>query len=338
MDLTILLAVLIGSLFILGLYINRKLTEIKEAQNPPQELLEVIKVLQEGSKEDRKVLLDSLQRNTQSLNQRLDSAAKVIGEVQRNVGEMSEIGRGMKELQEFLKSPKLRGNVGEQVLNELLSQMLPKQSFHLQYTFKSGDKVDAAIKTSAGIVPIDSKFPMENFRRMISAKSSEEKNKHEKQFERDIKRHVDDISKKYILTEEGTIDYALMYIPSEAVYYEVVNNTNMFDYAGKKRVLPVSPTTFYAYMRAILMSFEGQKIEAKAREILAAIRAVQKDYSKVEDNLSVLQRHLNNAYNMMGNVLSSFTQLGRKITSTQTLGQGVREERKRIKNAKTPKA
>jgi DNA recombination protein RmuC len=145
-----------------------------------------------------------------------------------------------------------------------------------------------------------------------------------------VKIHLDTISKKYILTEEGTIDYALMYIPSEAVYYEIVNNPKLFDYASSKRVLPVSPTTFYAYMRAILMSFEGQKIETKAREILAAIRAVQKDYNKVEDNLSKLQRHLNNAYNMMSNVLTSFTQLGQKIVSTQTLGQGVEKEAKKL--------
>lgn len=330
MDPVILLVVLVGGLLVIGFIVNKKLNDLVEKQKPSDELLEVIKVLQEGSKEDRKVLLSSLQKNTQSLNERLDNAAKVIGQVQRNIGEMSEIGRGMKDLQEFLRSPKLRGNIGEQVLKELLAQMLPKQAFHLQYTFKSGDKVDAAIKTSAGIVPVDSKFPMENFRKMTSAKSDSEQKTHAKQFERDVKKHIDDISKKYILTEEGTIDYALMYIPSEAVYYEVANNPGLFEYASNKRVLPVSPTTFYAYMRAILMSFEGQKIEKKAREILAAIRAVQKDYSKVEDNLSKLQKHLNNAYNMLGNVLTSFTQLGRKITSTQTLGQGVKEGTKKL--------
>ena len=240
---------------------------------------------------------------------------------------MNEIGRGMKELQEFLKSPKLRGNIGEQVLKELLSQMLPKQSFHLQYTFKSGERVDAAIKTSAGIIPIDSKFPMESFRRMTSAKDEAEKKLFEREFERDVKKHIDDIGKKYILTDEGTIDYALMYVPSEAVYYEIVNNQNLFEYAGDKRVLPVSPTTFYAYMRAILMSFEGQKIEAQAREILSTLRAIQKDYTKVEDNLGILQKHLTNAYNMMSSVFTSFTQLGQKITSTQSLG----EAKKKIK-------
>jgi len=330
MDPIVLIAIVIGAVFILGLFVNRRLTEIAEKQKPSDELLEIIKMLQSGSKEDRKVLLESLQKNTESLNRRLDTAARVIGDVQKNIGEMSEIGRGMKDLQEFLRSPKLRGNIGEQVLKELLGQMLPKQSFHLQYTFKSGDKVDAAIKTSGGIVPIDSKFPMEDFRKMTGSRDEKEKKTFEKLFERDVKNHIDSISKKYILTEEGTIDYALMYVPSESVYYEIVNNTTLFDYAATKRVLPVSPTTFYAYLRAILMSFEGQKIEKEARAILAALRAIQKDYSKVDDNLGVLQKHLNNAYNMMSQVFSSFTQLGQKITSTQSLGQGVKEETKKL--------
>ncbi len=332
MDPTIVLIIVLGALVIIAIFINRRLTELAEKQKPPEELLEIIKMLQTGSKEDRKVLLDSLQRNTQALNERLDNAARVISAVQRNVGEMSEIGRGMKDLQEFLRSPKLRGNVGEHVLKELLGQFLPKQSFHLQYTFRSGDKVDAAIKTAAGIIPIDSKFPMENFRKMMSAQSDSEKKVFEKEFERDVKTHIEAISKKYILTEEGTIDYALMYIPSEAVYYEVVNSPSLFEYAGARRVLPVSPTTFYAYLRAILMSFEGQKIEAKARDILSALRAIQKDYSKVEDNLSVLQKHLNNAYNMMSSVITSFGQLGRKISSTQNLGSGVKKETKELED------
>ena len=108
-----------------------------------------------------------------------------------------------------------------------------------------------------------------------------------------------------------------MYIPSEAIYYEVVNNGDLFDYASEKRVLPVSPTTFYAYLKAILMSFEGQKIESQAKEILTALRAIQKDYEKVGNGLSILQKHLTNAHNMMGDVLSIFSQLGQKISSTR---------------------
>ncbi len=315
------LLIIVLSLIILGVFLNKRLIDLSEMQKPSNELLEYLKMTN--------VRLDE---QGKSFNLRLDNAAKVIGDVQKNIGEMSEIGRGMKELQDFLKNPKIRGNIGEQILNELLKQYLPKDSFNLQYTFKSGEKVDAAIKTSAGIIPVDSKFPMENFRKISKSDNEDEKKSFQKLFESDVKKHIEDISRKYILTEEGTIDYALMYIPSEAVYYEVVNSSSLFDFAGAKRVLPVSPTTFYAYMRAILMSFEGQKIEAKAREILASIRAIQKDYNKVGENLGILQKHLTNAFNMMSNVFSSFTQLGQRITSTQSLGQGVKKRAKELED------
>ncbi len=315
----------ISLLFIIGfgilLYLLKKwLNDLGEKQKPSDELIAWLKSTNQR--------LDS---SSKALNERLDNAARVIGLVQRNIGEMSEIGRGMKELQDFLKSPKLRGNIGEQILKDLLGQMLPKQSFHLQYTFKSGVTVDAAIKTGNGIIPVDSKFPMENFRKMMSAKDESERKIVSREFTSDVKRHIDDISKKYILTEEGTLDYALMYIPSEAVYYEIVNNPSLFDYSGSKRVLPVSPMTFYAYLKAILMSFEGQKIEEQAKKILQTIRAVQKDYQKVEENVGVLNTHINNAYNQMSKVVSSFTLLGQKLTTTSSLDESEKQNIKQLK-------
>lgn len=238
-----------------------------------------------------------------AIGDRLDNTSNIINDLQKNIAEFNQ----------FLSSPKLRGNIGEQVLKELLKQFLPNESFNLQYTFKSGEKVDAAIMTSAGIIPVDSKFPLENFRKMQTDASFK------KIFESDVRKHIDDISKKYILTDEGTLDYALMYIPSEAVYYEIVNSQTLFDYAQSKRILPVSPTTFYAYIKAILMSFEGQKIEKQAKEILSSLRAIKKDYGKVEENLGVLQKHLTNAVSMMNNVSSSFSNLGNKIDNTHNL-------------------
>lgn len=310
-------AVFIGFLVILW-FINKKLSSF--SSNSP-ELVEWLK-----STNTR------LEEQTRNLNDRLDTAARVIMGVQRSVGEMSEIGRSMKDLQEFLRSPKLRGNLGEQVLRELLSKMLPKQSFHLQYAFKSGAIVDAVVVTSGGVIPIDSKFPMENFRRLLKSDAEDEKTVAKKEFIRDVKRHIDDISRKYILTDEGTIDYALMYVPSEAVYYEMMTDDgDLMDYAYSRRVLPVSPTTFYAYLRAILMSFEGQKIETQAREILAAIRAIGKDYEKVQENLVVLGKHINNSYNTMTSVLSGYTQLGQKISSTQRLSHEAKEDIKQLK-------
>ncbi|MBI4130637.1 DNA recombination protein RmuC [Candidatus Roizmanbacteria bacterium] len=288
-------------------------------QQPSQELLEVVKLLQHGSKEDRKILLDSLQKNTADVNQRLDRAAQVIGMVQRNLGEMNEIGRGIKDLQEFLRSPKVRGNLGEHILKELLTQILPQQSFSLQHTFKSGVTVDAVLITTNGLVPIDAKFPLEAFRLLLASEQEAEKASAKRQFTQDVKKHIRDISNKYLVTTEGTIDYALMYIPSEAVYYEAVNDADLFDYAARYRVLPVSPTTLYAYLRAILMSFEGQKIEKQAREIIKTLRALQKDYEKLGEALSVLGRHLTNAYNANSAVFSHFTVLGNKLRTTQQL-------------------
>jgi len=329
-ELLLILGVIAGGFFFLILFVNRKIQSLSNQQKPSEELIEWLKSTNQRFDDQTKNLSQSLIQNTRALNERLDNAARIIASVQRSVGEVSEIGRSMRELQEFLRSPKLRGNVGEQVLTELLTQMLPRQSFHLQYEFKSGVTVDAAVKTSGGIIPIDSKFPMENFRKMTEAEKDEEKRNYQKDFLKDIKNHIDSISKKYILTDEGTIDYALMYIPSESIYYELCSHEDLMDYAYQKRVLPVSPTTFYAYLKAILMSFEGQKIEARARKILAAIRAVQKDYGRVEDKLNVLNKHIGNAYNTMSEAISVFVQLGQKISSTQNLGEQTKDEAQQL--------
>ncbi|MCL4339084.1 DNA recombination protein RmuC [Patescibacteria group bacterium] len=330
-NLFILLSVIAAFFLIIIFLLKRFIDEFEKRQKPSEEILEWLKSTNFRIDQQNKNIVSTLQSSTRDMNERLDNAAKFIAGVQKNIGEMSEIGRSMKDLQEFLQSPKLRGNIGEHILKEILSQMLPKQSFHLQYSFRSGATVDAAVTTANGIIPIDSKFPMESFRRITEAKNDEERKSAGQIFEKSVKKHIDDISQKYILTDEGTIDYALMYLPSEAVYYEVVNNPRLYDYAAEKRILPVSPMTFYAYMRAILMSFEGQRIEKQARQILLTIKAVQKDYLRIEDNLNVLNRHLTNAYNQMNNVSSSFTLLGQKLKSVQSLSD-VEENKNRQKS------
>ncbi len=326
MDPIVLIIIIVASLLVFAFFINKKISELKDAQKPSDELLEIIKTLQSGSREDRRDLLSSLQKNTQAVNERLDNAARVISQVQRNLGEMSEIGKGIRTLQDFLQSPKLRGGLGEEVLKEMIGQTFPKNAFHLQYPFKSGVKVDAVLKTDAGLLCIDSKFPMENFNLMHKAETEAERNNAKKQFIQDVKNHIEDISRKYILPDEGTMDFALMYIPSEAVYYEAVNILELSTFARRLRVYPVSPNTLYAHLQVLLLSFEGKDLELKSKEVFRILRAIQKDYGKVEENLSTLQKHLNNAYNMMSNVFSSFNQLGQKITSTQNLGGADKKE------------
>ncbi len=314
------LVVVVAALLIVLVFINKKLSDLANKQKPSDELLEIIRTLQTGSREDRRDLISSLQKNTESVNERLDNAARVISQVQRNLGEMSEIGKGIRTLQDFLQSPKLRGGLGEEVLKEMIGQTFPKNAFHLQYPFKSGMKVDAVLKTDAGLLCIDSKFPMENFNLMVKGETEAERTVGKKQLISDVKKHIEDISRKYILPEEGTMDFALMYIPSEAVYYEIINIQELSTFARKMRVYPVSPNTLYAHLQVLLLSFEGKDLELKSKEVFRILRAIQKDYGKVEENLSTLQKHLNNAYNMMSNVFSSFTTLGQKISSTQTLG------------------
>ena len=309
---------------ILIYFLNKKLSEISKPKTD-EALLAWLKTMQSTINDSSSQTVRTLQENSRQLNERLDKAATVIKDVEKEMGKMSEIGRNMRELQDFLKSPKLRGNIGEQVLKDLISQIFPKNSFYLQYEFKSGEKVDAAIKTDAGILPIDSKFPMENFLKMSKATEKKDKEIYEKEFERDIKKHIDAISKKYILPSEGTMDFALMYVPSESVYYEIVNQTNVLDYARKSRVYMVSPSTLYAHLQTILLSFEGKKIESKSKELFSLLRSIKIDYEKIDDNMGTLGKHINNAYSQFGNVSLGLSNLGQKLNSTKSLEEKTKE-------------
>ncbi len=318
--------IVLGFLFIL-IFINKKIKELKKPEET-QVLLEWLKTMQRSLDSSTGNMVKTLQENSRQLNERLDKAANAVKDVEKEVGEMNEIGRNMRELQEFLKSPKLRGNIGEQVLKDLISQMFPKNNFFLQYEFKSGEKVDAAIKTDAGILPIDSKFPMENFQKMVKAEGKTEKVNFEKEFIRDIKKHINDISRKYILPSEGTMDFALMYVPSESVYYELANQVEVLDFARKQRVYIVSPSTLYAHLQTILLAFEGKKLESKSRQIFSLLRSIQIDYEKVNENMGILGKHINNASSQFNNVTGGFLNLGQKIKSTHTLQE---EKLKQVK-------
>lgn len=332
---------LIASLIILGFalvlwFINRKLST-RPDDSSQAAVLEWLKSTQADIKSlqqnlthtlqrSDKNVTDTLQKSYGELNTRLDTAARVIGQLKEETGKFSEIGRSMKQLQDFLSSPKLRGNIGEAVLSDLLAQTLPKQTYTLQYRFPSGDIVDVVVKTQAGLIPIDSKFPMENFTSMTTSESAKEKGSYKKLFIRDVKKHVKDISQKYIQVGDGTVDFAVMYIPSESLYYEIMANTpEVYDYAQAQRVLPVSPATFYAFLRTILLSFEGQRITQEAQAILKNLKDIHKAATDFSGKLDTLSRHLTNAYNNMNTVSADFTRLQGKIDDTQSLGSGLND-------------
>ncbi len=334
-DFIILVIILIAGFAFLGWLVKKELGKLSEKKEDTT-MVEWLKSMQTTIEHTNKTLNEAmrgstsdvaklLQSNSKQLNERLDTAARVIGDLKQNLGEMSEVGKGIRSLQEFLQSPKLRGNIGEQVLKDMIGETFPKNSFHLQYAFHSGVKVDAVLKTDAGLLCIDSKFPMENFSLMHNGETELQRNQAKRDFIADVKKHVGDISKKYILPEEGTMDFALMYIPSESVYYEIANMNDLMDYARKLRVYPVSPNTLYAHLQVLLLSFQGKDLEQKSKQVFQLLRAIQKDYGKVEENLGVLGRHVNNAYNSMSTVSSSFNLLGQKLSQTQTLGGAPKE-------------
>jgi DNA recombination protein RmuC len=276
------------------------------------------KELKEAQKEDKSLLL--INQSIQSVHERLDRAAKIIAEVNKELGGVKEIGHQMQSLQDFLRSPKLRGNIGEQVLKDLLEQYFSRQHFELQYKFSDGQIVDAILKTKEGIIPIDSKFPLENFRKLISAKNEDEKSKIAPLFYRDVKRHVDSISKKYILPQEGTVDFAIMYIPSEAVYYEIISaDENLDEYAREKNVYFVSPNSFYYFLKIIMMGMRGQQLQEEVKKIFQLLSAIQKDTQRLGEIIGVLTTHINNAKNAIDKVNNEFFKLSSRIDQTKFL-------------------
>lgn len=288
-----------------------------------------LKSLQDSGKNQEGMLLlnqniqgvqERIDATTKTLNDRLDNAARVIVGVQKELGVMSEIGRSMKDVQDFLKSPKLRGNLGEQVLHDILEQHFPKTHFEMQYKFRSGEAVDAAIKTRDGIVPIDSKFPMENFQKLMAAQNDADRDAARKDFLKDVKKHINDISRKYILPAEGTVDFALMYVPSEAVYYEIIReHTDTMTFAYQSKVYLVSPNSFYFFMQAILNLMRGERIAEEAQKIITTLAAIQKDSEKFADVLGILNTHVTNSKNAMDRVNAEYMKLEGKIEQTKML-------------------
>jgi DNA recombination protein RmuC len=170
--------------------------------------------------------------------------------------------------------------------------------------FSNGERVDAVVRLGEKIVPIDSKFPLDNFKRIIECKTEEERKGYQKTFYRDVKKHIDDIASKYIVPNEGTYDFALLYIPAENVYYETITKDDSFgegkgilNYALNKRVIPVSPNSFYAYLQVIVLGLKGLQIEKDAQKILVLLASLKKDLGGFQEDFQLVGKHIANAMN-----------------------------------------
>ncbi len=270
-----------------------------------------VSVLTQQLNERMKETSTTLGDTQKTVGDRLDNAARVIGQLQQKLGNLEEsskkiyeVGQGLSELKDILKNPKLRGNMGEFFLEDLLRQILPPDHYKMQHTFRSGETVDAAINLGDSLISVDSKFPLESFVRLVQIPDDqpEHKKKEKKAFIVALKKHADAISKKYILPNEGTFDFALMYIPAENIYYETIirddlmeDEGSLYSYLLSKKVIPVSPNSLYAYLQVIVLGLKGLKIQESAKQIINDLSRLEGDLGKFRDDYSVLGKHLKNA-------------------------------------------
>jgi DNA recombination protein RmuC len=244
-----------------------------------------------------------LEAMTATMDRRLETATKATSAISHQLGQLGQANaeilaraNDLKKLEQALRPPKARGGFGELLLGNLLADRLPRESFQLQYGFKTGERVDAVIRVER-LVPVDAKFPLDNFERLADAQSDDERLLHEKAFARDLKNHVDAIASKYIRPDEGTYDFALMYLPSEGVYYELVCGKTgaLLKYAHEKRVFPVSPTTLTSQLQVIALGLKGMQIEQRAHEVMAYVAQLQGDFDRFRDDFQVVGKHIGNA-------------------------------------------
>jgi DNA recombination protein RmuC len=237
----------------------------------------------------------------QSAGQTATQIAEKLERVQGATAQVLARANDLARLEQALRPPKARGGFGELLLGNLLRDMLPADAYSLQYGFKSGERVDAVIRIDK-LVPVDAKFPLDNFTRLVDTEDETESAMHTKAFERDVKIHVDAIASKYVRPAEGTYDFALMYLPSESVYYEVVcsKSETLYHYALEKRVFPVSPTTFHAYLHVIALGLKGLQIEQHAKEVMAYCSGLGKDFDRFRAEFDTLGKHLGNAQTKYG--------------------------------------
>jgi DNA recombination protein RmuC len=244
-----------------------------------------------------------LEAMTSTMDRRLETATKTTSAIHQQLGQLGQANaeilaraNDLKKLEHALRPPKARGGFGELLLGNLLRDRLPPDAYTLQYGFKTGERVDAVIRVER-LVPVDAKFPLDNFERLAEAEGDDDRGLHEKAFARDLKHHVDAIAQKYIRPDEGTYDFALMYLPSEGVYYELVCGKTgaLLQYAHEKRVFPVSPTTFTSQLQVIALGLKGMQIEQRAHEVMAYVAQLQGDLGRFRDDFQVVGKHIANA-------------------------------------------
>jgi len=297
-----------------------------------QQRLEILQAVQDNIRiELNKSLLDgqaNISRGMQASQQVLSQLNTQIGELQGTNKQMLQLGTEVRRLQDILSEPKLRGQMGEWSLENLLAQILPKGSYTLQHAFRDGKMVDALIQMPDFSVPIDAKFPLPSFERIVKVQTDEERTKLHKQFLRDCMGHIDKIASDYIRPAEGTLDFAMMYIPAENIYYETIvkyagETQDILQYCLDKKVVPVSPNLLFAYLMTVAMGLHGLQIERQAAEIRQNLKRLNASFAEFLSNWDTLGTHLRNAYSKYEDGQKRLDRFGMQLEQIQ----GEQEER-----------
>src|ERR671936_31091 len=272
----------------------------------------------------------------QKVDRRLETARKTTSEIHGRLGkldqataQMLERAKALGRLEQALRPPKARGGFGELLLENLLRDRLPPSAYQMQYTFDSGERVDAIVRVDR-VIPVDSKFPLDNYSRLVEAENDDERTLAEKQFARDVKVHIDAIAAKYIRPDEGTYDFAFMYIPVEAVYYELACGKTgaLLSYAHERRVFPVSPTTFTAYLQVIALGLRGMQIEEHAHEVMAYVAELQRDFERFADDFDKVGTHI-------GHAQSKYHEAAKRLDRFETKLERAAEEQDELEAPET---
>ncbi len=276
-------------------------------------LLQWLAEMRAGLDRNTDIINRQLSHANEALNQRLDSTAQLLRLLNKDLGQVHEVGEQMRDFQQFFRTPKIRGKIGEQIMNEILREVLPGAAYKLQHRFGNGAIVDALLQLESGGIAIDAKFPLENFQKAVHAPSPELMQSFKNQFWRDVRKHIDAISKKYILPAEGTLDFAVMYIPSETLYYEIISNDELIAETEKKSVLLVSPNSFYYFLRLVLVGLYSHKIEKTAALVMQHLKTLQQNGEELANEMSTLMTHLNNSRNSSERLYHKIQDLQRRL-------------------------
>jgi DNA recombination protein RmuC len=232
----------------------------------------------------------------QSAGQAATQIVEKLGKLDGTAAQMLARANDLAQLEQALRPPKARGGFGELLLENLLRDRLPATAYAMQHGFSTGERVDAVVRVGQ-LIPVDSKFPLDNFQRMVDAKSDDERQLYAKGFARDVKSKIDDIATKYIRPDEGTFDFAFMYVPVESVYYELACNpgSGLLEYANDRRVFPVSPNTFTAYLQLIVLGMRSMQVEERAHEVMAYVAGLGGEFARFKEEFDLVGRHLGHA-------------------------------------------